>query len=300
MEKTSQEINEELLILKYIHPICNIEEHIPSYITSQCEKPTNEIITYLIKKNLITYAKIDQILSRETSASLKNLLKINGNKVSGSKENLINRIMQNYNEETILGSFSKKYYVLTDNGKTILEQAHAIFNIPYMTLTKYKEIFDKCLVYDYSGYKNQAYYLMFNETQLNILDDYKLYKKEIVTITIASHVLGIRTEHNSDICKYFFSHDIPIKYFYRTANYLKGFIELKKLQETNSSKLNEYETVYTIKCMNDEKMCQFCQAQSKKVYSYKDAILGITFPPFNDCVNDFCRCSASIQLMKKG
>lgn len=299
MEKSFQERNEELIILKYINPVYDIEKQIPFYIASQCERTIDEIIACLIKENLITYAKIDQVLLRETAASLKNFLKTHEGKVSGSKEVLIKRIIQTYDPEIILDSFPKKYYVLTDNGKIILDHNRTIFNIPCTTLARYKEVFDKCLIQDYSGFKDQVYYREFNEMHLSLLDDYKLYKKEIVTITIASHVLGIRTEHNSNICKYFFNHDLPINCFYKTAKYLTGFIELKKLQEANVSELSTYETVYAIKCMNDEKMCQYCQAQSDKVYSYKEAILGVTFPPFNDCTNDFCRCYASIQLKKK-
>ena len=150
MEKSFQEINEELIILKYIYPMYDVEKQIPSYITSQCGRTIDEIIAHFIKNNLITYAKTDQILLHETTASLKNFLKNHEGKISGSKEVLIKRIVQTYDQEIILDSFPKKYYVLTDNGKTTLEQAHAIFNIPYMPLMKYKEIYDKCLVSDYS------------------------------------------------------------------------------------------------------------------------------------------------------
>ncbi|MDO4328723.1 MAG: hypothetical protein Q4C66_05240 [Lachnospiraceae bacterium] len=299
MEKNSQEINEKLVILNYIDPMHNVGSQIPFHVSSQCERPADEIITHLIEENLIAYAEIDQILLRETTASLKDFLKIHEDKRSGSKDILVRRIINNYDKDTILSYFSKRYYVLTTEGKKVLNSAHAIFNVPCISLAEYRRVFDKCLCSDYSDFKNEKHYLEFKEMRLGMLDDFKLYKKEIIAVTIASHILGVRTEHNGDICKYFFNHDIPLNYFYKTAKYLSGFISFKQLLESGESIPDGYEMKYIIKSVNDERVCDHCKKYNEKVYSYKDAILGVTFPPFDDCASDFCRCYVSTCLKKK-
>jgi hypothetical protein len=48
---------------------------------------------------------------------------------------------------------------------------------------------------------------------------------------------------------------------------------------------------YKIKSLGDS--CECCKALEDKEFDLKDAVIGVNYPPFNNCTCDVCRCFAS-------
>lgn len=81
----------------------------------------------LILFHYLEYSNASINIKSSTVAELKKFLKDNNQKVTGKKEELINRILNNVDKETISNHFTTKKYVLSQKGKEIIDKNKILF-----------------------------------------------------------------------------------------------------------------------------------------------------------------------------
>lgn len=81
-----------------------------------------EVITNLRQRKLIRESSPNEILNRLTNPELKVILKNINQRVSGTKEELVQRIATYANEEDISNNIDKSYFVITELGFKILDK----------------------------------------------------------------------------------------------------------------------------------------------------------------------------------
>lgn len=89
-------------------------------------KPTIEI-EKLIKLEYLTYSSWDENVKNATTKELKEILKTEDLKISGSKQELVERVLGNVDTDLLEKKFNKRKYTLTDKGKEIIEKNKSLF-----------------------------------------------------------------------------------------------------------------------------------------------------------------------------
>lgn len=77
---------------------------------------------------------------------------------------------------------------------------------------------------------------------------------------------------------------------------MRDYLRTKKMAAESPAR---YECGYYIKSAKDERCCEFCKQIENHYFKSSEAELGITYPPFDVCESDFCRCYATFELKKK-
>lgn len=121
----------EILMLYYVrNGIPTSRDSYPGYWNYQYNVDPHEILERLHAKSLIIKTTdIKQNLNSSTVKMLKPILKEHGLKVSGTKKELINRILKNIPENELKGLFDTEYYKMTEQAAMILK---ANEHIPYI------------------------------------------------------------------------------------------------------------------------------------------------------------------------
>jgi DNA-binding PadR family transcriptional regulator len=95
-----------------------------------------KLLKSCIDKDLIEVAGVEKNMRFVKVADLKELLRLKSLKVSGKKEELINRLIENVSRNELEKHFSKKYYALTEKGsKYVSENEYAVFYHKYQNLS---------------------------------------------------------------------------------------------------------------------------------------------------------------------
>lgn len=98
-------------------------DNFPCYFSYECHisKP-KQLLTSLINEGYISDASVREILFLYTVPNLKSLAERLGCKKTGTKQELINRILPNIGDLSSLKSNSEKYYSLSDKGILFLQE----------------------------------------------------------------------------------------------------------------------------------------------------------------------------------
>lgn len=95
-----------------------------------------KLLQKTLNAGLIKVSDIEESLYNATLTELKSLLRKESLKVSGKKDELVDRLIQNLSKSQLKHEFPKKYYVLTSKGKKIIEEnKFAIFYHKYQNLS---------------------------------------------------------------------------------------------------------------------------------------------------------------------
>ena len=86
------------------------------------DRDEDSVQTIALNNGHIKYGNSKDVLSEFTKSQLSSVLKNHGLKVSGNKNQLIERIINNLSDEIINEEFPKKYFILTEKGKQYLEK----------------------------------------------------------------------------------------------------------------------------------------------------------------------------------
>lgn len=299
----------EILMLDYVGGGIRQDMKFPGYWQYQYGVDAQEVIAGLLEKNFLQIADTGVSLQHMEVKELKEILSNVGLKVSGRKSDLVERIL-GIDKQSLLTMGLPAYFIRTDRGNKILvENAR-----PDM-----REYFEAVMVY---GDKNNALKVVnaiekrdFNAAEKNIPDvqkydkdifdsflnfrikslgRYAEYETKIKLCVIYSFMAG---KNRSNLAKYLMDElyvkDIPEDVFMRVHKYLTGiksFLEVKKFAETFPK------SKYTIYTMKDERTCKVCKKREGKSFPVSKAELGVSFPPFDDCTCEYCRCYASISI----
>ena len=229
-----------------------------------------------------------------TVTELKTILKENGLKQSGKKDDLLNRIQEVLTEDDI-----KKYvsdnnlvFILTDKG--IAATAGVLPSV-----TKDLDFENKCLSlidkrHFFEAYDAVRQRELSKRFQRGINVDYnqplELYKEKIYTKLYSSSA-NPKIVNTVIFCNMIGVNFNKAKLLLNRLNLDEYLVEFKKLnsilhsyfdiEQYKQSNCNEYEILVA------DDACPKCQKMKNKVFKLKNAKIGVTMPPF--CDN--CRCT---------
>ena len=92
-------------------------------------KDVNKVLDSLLDRKLIRVGSIESAMWKSTVVELKDILRENDHKVSGKKEVLIKRLLDEVDEEKLNGIFTRRTYETTDLGEEVLKRNE---HIPYI------------------------------------------------------------------------------------------------------------------------------------------------------------------------
>lgn len=118
--------NNEVIFLKYMNNKNINTMFSPRWRFQYDINPIAEL-TKLIKLEYLTYSNWQENLKNATMKKLKETLKEENLKVSGNKQELIERVLGNIDTDLLEERFNKGKYILTDKGKKILEKNKRLF-----------------------------------------------------------------------------------------------------------------------------------------------------------------------------
>lgn len=298
----------EILMLNYVGDGIKQDMKFPGYWQYQYGVNAQEVIVGLLNKNLLRIADVDVSLQHMEVKGLKEILSSVGLKVSGKKDDLVERIFNGVDKQSLLTLGLPTYFIRTDAGDKVLEEN---------ARPDLKEYLEAVMVYGDEDNALKAVNAIeeknYNEAE-KYIHDLQKYDKDIFNSFLDFHIksLGEYTEYdlhmkscllfgvmagNSGIAhiliKELYNVDIPENVLEKVKKYfsgLKEFIELKMLVE-DVPKLK-----YTIRNMKDERTCKGCKKREGKSFPASKAEFGVNYPPFDDCACDYCKCYASVSM----
>ena len=259
-------------------------------------------IKIFLKSNLITvskYVKLDFL----TVDELKKLLAYKGLVKSGNKQQLIDRIANNFTKDEIneVLNIDTTFYRLTERGKRILE------NYP-ISATCNIDLEDFCISNILEGKYDTAYNAVcnfrksaplscglgfdWNAAQSNGWNGKKLdctneKLKYYSACEIFCSMMGLGYKK---VDKLFFRLTGQ-KFTLLNDEKTDMKIEQYKFYQSNKNELDEYKRngvkQYQILAMCDNKTCKHCAHMDNKIFNVSDAVIGVNAPPFEYS----CRCT---------
>lgn len=154
----------EKSFLKYMNGNNVVNPYIPGYWTYEYNINYKKLLTTFLLKEYLKISSDAETLKFLTVEELKNILRANNLKVSGKKEELINRIKDSIDNSILESYISKtsRKYILTEAGKSLTGSVKD-------SATKNIELEDKCLQFILTSEFNAAYSeICNNELNKNI------------------------------------------------------------------------------------------------------------------------------------
>lgn len=294
-----------------------IKSNIKFYNVSDSD--IKKFISLSLKLDLIKESSTYDILKTLKKEDLINILKNKQLKVAGKKEDLIKRIIDNYNDNEIKSmNFYNKIYVYTEKGKDVVsssfelldekEYNHFINIYNYVFNKKFSEAYKEVCKKEVNKFFQRGinidwkYELQYGLSNKNIniykslFEDNFLIRKEyhtyIITCAIVSDMLG---SSSYDIARYYIRYTKNLKDFNNEyiqdleikIQYIFSYLAIKQ-------NLAEYDNnqKYEFSAYEDSKICPICKKLNGKHFKASEAKIGINCPP----MHEGCRCSIYIHI----
>lgn len=110
----------------HIRALRNLNKHPENVPFFSLEVDMPKFIRFAFIHELIAYVPYDDVLYMLKNESLKSILRENGLRVSGNKNELVHRIRQSIDINTVMNSdYYTNFYILTPKGKALIHQSSA-------------------------------------------------------------------------------------------------------------------------------------------------------------------------------
>lgn len=304
----------EMLMLKYVGKGIESNRNYPGYWQYQYNVNAQELIANLLNKGFLILGDIDVSLQHLETKELKDILAKAGLKVSGKKGDLIERIINGIDKQSLLALGLPVYIIRSEIGDRILSEGHQdgmkeyyeakiIYGDRELVLPILELIANKKFKEAERGIENlQSYdkkvFSEFMDFHINTLEQYSEYELRIKACLLYAYMSGkssIARNLMNDVC----GTEIPLNVFEKTKKYLLSMKDFLLINKMANISLSNGEYGYYIKSANDEKCCKYCRQMEGVFFKASEANLGITYPPFEHCENDFCRCRVSTTLITR-
>lgn len=306
----------DILMLHYVGDGIKQDMKFPGYWQYQYGVNAQEVVAKLLNKNLLRIADIDVSLQHMEVKGLKEILSSAGLKSTGKKGDLVARIVNEIDRQSLSALDLPGYIVRTDLGEKILadnerpdmkeyyeakliygEDESALSAVKLISARKFKDA--EKYIKTRQEYKSEEFD-EFLDFHVKALDEYTGYEDKIKSCIIYSVMAG---GSRSNLANYLmielYGIDIPKQTVNRVMKYLlamRNYLSTKKMV-AELPVGDEYG--YYIKSMKDERCCEFCKQIENHYFRCSEAKLGITYPPFDVCESDYCRCYASVGMKKR-
>lgn len=291
---------EHYIVLRRLnkHPV---NEPFSGLITRRVDIP--HFIPILMQLNLIEIAPFSTALSYFKLDSLKGILKHHNLKISGNKNDLIQRILDNITENEIRQDILyTDFYIVTERGKKLLRDS--IEKIEQEKLVFFKDIIisiaSKNLQEAYRKINNSATSnpnliscagLSKSFAEKNNLIYEKLLASSpdilVSSSAIFSQLVGWSLSDVRNLFEKAYPGHDSTRIFYESS-ILSNLIDLQSCKEGGS---NEYVFLASL----DKETCPICGLLDKKVFKIKEAKIGTNCPP----MHLGCRCVIIAKTSKK-
>lgn len=308
----------ELILLKYLDG-CETTEILPSYFTYLHKLNTSECIEKFINNDLLGFASLEYSLSKVLVADLKKALSQNHLATNGTKKVLVQRLLNNLNEDYLRSIFPATYYSVSEKGKNLIDKT--LFNnetseqvvntrdFSYLTqviklVEKKKFVAAKNMILSYGGSigiihtENYQAYHDFLDYELNLPSDLQAYEIKIKNSIILGHMACVYGKNLHSIIYKIYNLDLPTALITKFSKILNSIDELLVSKDISKALPNDLVYTYTINTCIDERCCNNCAKREGLHYKVIDAVIGKNYPPFDDCTCDFCRCFAAFDLIE--
>ena len=247
-------------------------------------------VNTLIENNYMCIGSAKESLIVNTTSNLKFFLKLKGLSISGKKEDLIKRILEQTTDYDTY--FKKRIFILTEKGQNIInEYETAILNdikkkvadtIFYIKNGQFQQLVP---LYQTSADKKNPLSIGYDKD--NIIKDAcaidewrKMSHDNERELTIAIILIMCGYVHgNNSIFKGLGYSDVSESEIYTISTSIHSLRQIAECKELGIKK-------YEILSCGDERVCDKCSKHNGKKYFVNKAILGKTAPPF--C--EECRC----------
>lgn len=305
----------DLILLKYLDGFETSMEP-PHYFVFEHNLDIENCIKKFLARKLLQISSVEYSLSKLTIAQLKNLLSDFNLKSSGKKQELLDRLLTNVSKEKLTALELKKYYVLTDSGKELVacnltkddyDNRYNSLKIPHN-----EEIFNFIQNYNYKAAED-----LIRSDQRNPVvqhSDYKGYnaymeftglwpekfipiEKKLKSWLLLCYMVGFRHEDSNRFIYNNVNINLPSSFVTQQLHVIKSMDDFAALFITEKNLAGSgLNVTYTIKSMNDERVCAVCSRMDGKTFTVSEAKLGETFPPFLGCTCELCRCYTSVNI----
>lgn len=264
-------------------------------------------IPIVYKLGLIEIASFENALHLLTVNSLKQILRESTLKVSGTKESLILRIINNADEKVVrVSQYYSDFYLLTEKGQNVINQSYEHLSNEYLVFFQnminlilsqqlnaaYRAICkknaEKPLPPGINCDWKKRYYDGISE-RLNSLYQQHLKGAEDEFVAATSIFIDISGEKIISACSY-------LKQSYDTFSGIP-LNNVEMLVRTDVSRLSSYKnfTVYQYTGLDtyqflatlDTHTCQICGQLDGKIFPVSEKKIGINYPP----MHKGCRCT---------
>lgn len=299
----------ELILLKYIDGY-KTTDRIPNYFSTLHKINVDRTLRKFASDKLLIIAPIEYTLRRATVSSMKQYLKDSGIKPAEKKDDLIQQVLCT-DFEAAEKCFPDRYYALTELGMALLSEK--------LPQNAYGDRFDPIL----KGFDEALSHICGREYckaedvlikaghEINRIDaascdmffahnirtpgtiDERIFKAHIILY----HMYGVRTMNAQKDFEKRTGVSITFEAMHKTIRVFKAICELNSAKSASEAMRNSAMSVkYTIRTMNDERVCDHCRNIEGIEFDVDDAIIGVNYPPFDGCTCGYCRCYASIEL----
>lgn len=272
----------------------DVKEYLSYFEKNRVDRKIKE---YIDNGYLKIATNIDK-LSFLTVDELKNILKVNSLKISGKKEELIDRIKSNVQENQYIAYLPiGEYITRTDRG-----------NIRYTELLNAKDVvfyetFEKIAEFICKSDYHSAERLSKNFYKANH------FKSKDVDLGFQLHnayLPELKKRFTNEYDKHTYSAVVANDFLGGTIdiNIINNYIKKYKNVEFNNQTWHNIQAYYynlrnlylykkenvkyySISTAHDNKTCKYCNDMNRKVFKIHDAVKGVNFPPF--C--QYCRCT---------
>lgn len=132
------------------------------------------ILDSLYSRGFICFADVKSSLKKLVTADLKELLSKAGQKTSGKKDDLIERVLVSYSAEDLQNLFPERYYALTELGEAELKQNEYVL---YLHRHHYMSVWDMNIKLNTNNLNHLGYrdilWGEFNRRSLDCLQDHR-------------------------------------------------------------------------------------------------------------------------------
>ena len=298
--------NEEIEILKKLNGY-SIEYEIPQYWTDYVGD-VDLFIKNVIGSNLLRISTPKDDLISLKVKELKVLLDKKSLDTKGKKDNLIERVADNYTNEELKYIIEwRKRYILTEKGKDIVDSyilnqkqlyndlIRDVFtlikelniNDAYIKIANYEKdrVFKRGMGIDWSKEAKVGINKKEEETYKDLLK-FEFNNSNLAVVSLAGILLGIDSRKTAKLFKDYLEEDDDLV---ENIHYIQSII-FSKRQIKEYSELGE--SKYQIIVAFDKNVCEKCASMDDKVFKCSEAKVGINLPPF--CKK--CRCTIGLIL----
>ena len=136
------DVNPALVIFVEKNSGSRMNSDFPKYYKYQYNADPNELSELALNKNLLKKSDYKFNMYHTTNKELQSILREYDLKVSGIKDELVNRLLDNISKEKLKSIFKNNYYQITDKGEKFIEKyEHIIYfhNHKYLSPISLKE-----------------------------------------------------------------------------------------------------------------------------------------------------------------